>query len=648
MDHFVINLKRQQCEDCKPSTSQSAQLSSKERVRKRKKYSFQDDWETEYFIVENPDKTGVICLLCDSHLSGFRRSNCERHFKTNHSSCSKQYPLGSEERKVRLHELKQNFKISQVVIENKTFEENTVATLISYDIAHILAKYSRPFSDGEIMKKCIISAVERLSEALPVEYKKRLMSTANNIPLSSSTITRRVEHISREMKSNLIKKMASCHFMSLLIDESTDIGGVRQLLCFVRFVHDNGNVSEEFLNVIPISERATGEDIFIALMVFFKENSIDSNKLISLVTDRTPTMISLHRGLVAHLAQSLPDIIDYHCFNHVELFCNHIGTEEVKNFLVVIVKLINFLMSKPLSRRLLKLLHEEMQSLQNEFVMHVDVCSLSKGKTLSRVWELFDEIKTFLSENFSGKFPEIYSDDFKIAFSFYVDFLSILNELNLELQMKSKLVTDLYDTITVFQCKLLLITEELEEGLLHNFPELKRTLQECCQNFCPDYVKLSIMSLSKEFQIRFEHLKIHIERFELCCNPVQFDVNKLKAVFSQHELPTAELELCEMQASTVIKLLHTNSSCEDFWKTSETKKFPLIRAEALKVLCLFGRTCICEAAFSFVNNLKNKNFKKRARISQDHLEHCLRVALSSKEEVNLENLVSEIQSQGSH
>lgn len=84
------------------------------------------------------------------------------------------------------------------MITNTPAEENKLATLISYEVSHILAKHSKPYSDGEIIKKCIISAVERLTESLPDKFKKTQVSMAKNIPLSNNTVTRRVEDISKE------------------------------------------------------------------------------------------------------------------------------------------------------------------------------------------------------------------------------------------------------------------------------------------------------------------------------------------------------------------------------------------------------------------------------------------------------------------
>ena len=100
-----------------------------------------------------------------------------------------------------------------------------------------------------------------------------------------------------------------------------------------------------------------------------------------------------------------------------------------------------------------------------------------------------------------------------------------------------------------------------------------------------------------------------------------------------------------MQRPTaLLKLLHKESRYESFWKSAVTRESPLIRQDALKVLCLFGEMNVCEAAFSLMNNMKNK---KRARISHEHLDQFLRVALSNTEEIDLEKLAHSVQNQGS-
>ena len=167
---------------------------------------------------------------------------------------------------------------------------------------------------------------------------------------------------------------------------------------------------------------------------------------------------------------------------------------------------------------------------------------------------MFSEVKAFISEKYPGKFPEIYTDDFKLSFAFAVDLLSILNKLNLELQGRNKLITDLFDTISAFQSKLSLFSKQLAQSLVRHFPELKKTLEEYSdsQCTCPTYVRTSILSLSKEFERRFQNLEVHVDRFQLCSMPMHFDKEKLKNVFSQHDLPVAEMELSEIQSSTAL------------------------------------------------------------------------------------------------
>lgn len=123
---------------------------------------------------------------------------------------------------------------------------------------------------------------------------------------------------------------------------------------------------------------------------------------------------------------------------------------------------------------------------------------------------------------------------------------------------------------------------------------------------------LTVLFRGSEFSAREHKLRIseeicrheephtHTQRFQLCSNPFSADVNILENVFSQESHPEAEMELIEIQSSTALKLLHKECNYESFWKSADTRKFPLIRHEALKVLHLFGITYTCEAAFSFI------------------------------------------------
>ena len=308
MDRFLIKQARKRDDESQPSTSQTSEKSTVvQREKKPKHYSFREEWEVEFFVVENSQKTGVVCLLCQSPLTGFRRSNCERHLRTHHPSISDLFPTGSNARMVKLQELKNSFRKGKDMLARGVIDENAIATLISFDVSKLIVKHSKPVSDGEMIKECIIKAVQRLTENLPLpdSQKKRLVSTVNNIPLSRRTVTRRVEDIAMELKSNLMKELQSCLYMSLAVDESVDIGGIPQLLCYVRFVNESGCVGEEFLCTLPLHERATGEDIFSVLKTFLEDNCIECKKIISLATDGAPSMVGKHKGLTSYVSRLL-------------------------------------------------------------------------------------------------------------------------------------------------------------------------------------------------------------------------------------------------------------------------------------------------------------------------------------------------------
>ena len=104
--------------------------------------------------------------------------------------------------------------------------------------------------------------------------------------------------------------------MSLAVDEYTDIGDVPQLNCNIMLVNDDGCVSEEFLTVLPLLGRTSGEDIFNVIMKFFKDNSINIKKLVSVATDGAPSMVGRQKGLFFFLTivaryNSLPLLYSY-------------------------------------------------------------------------------------------------------------------------------------------------------------------------------------------------------------------------------------------------------------------------------------------------------------------------------------------------
>lgn len=109
--------------------------------------------------------------------------------------------------------------------------------------------------------------------------------------------------------------------------------------------------------------------------------------------------------------------------------------------------------------------------------------------------------------------------------------------------------------------------------------------------------------------------------------------------------PFQENAEVESLTSKIAELFHLNSSgVEDeilklqadielkprahgqFWNLLTGVKYPNMRKCATYLTALFGSTYLCESAFSHMKIIKSKN---RSTIADEHLEVCLRLAVSS-------------------
>lgn len=115
--------------------------------------------------------------------------------------------------------------------------EEAIAT--SYDIAFLLAKKKKPFSDAE---EIIRPSLDIIGKRI---LKDSCVGKLAAIPLSRATITRRSESLVENIREQLNEVGKACKFFSLCMDESTDVCHISQLAIFVRAVDDDFVVTED-------------------------------------------------------------------------------------------------------------------------------------------------------------------------------------------------------------------------------------------------------------------------------------------------------------------------------------------------------------------------------------------------------------------
>ena len=148
----------------------------------------------------------------------------------------------------------------------------------SYRVAYHLGVAGKPYSDGELVKRCLIEVVKCIHPGKETDYSL--------IAPSRYTIQPRQNDIAKQLTLSLqtmIDKEAS--LFSLAIDESTDIEDSAQLLVFIRSLSPRFDLCDDLLSMEILSSRIRGEDIFVAVKNICLRNGSDLKNLRGICTD---------------------------------------------------------------------------------------------------------------------------------------------------------------------------------------------------------------------------------------------------------------------------------------------------------------------------------------------------------------------------
>uniref|UniRef100_UPI0037E96EB7 general transcription factor II-I repeat domain-containing protein 2-like n=1 Tax=Semicossyphus pulcher TaxID=241346 RepID=UPI0037E96EB7 len=268
--------------------------SRKKRCFGEEKRRFQDKWTKAYFVVPHgSDK--VMCLICKQVNAMLKDFNIKRHYNTNHKTYDK---LTGEERTSKLEQLKRGYTAQQSVFTNLA-KSGEAVTQASYVVAQEIARRSKPFSDREFVRDCIL----KVADIVCPEQKTKV----RDISLSNDTVTRRIEDLANDLKEQLGQRVEGLETgaFSIALDESTDISDTAQLLIFIRTVTENFEIGEELLSLESIKDRARGVDICDAVCRSLDAYNVKLLSMVGVTTDGAPAMIGRKTGAVSLLSEKV-------------------------------------------------------------------------------------------------------------------------------------------------------------------------------------------------------------------------------------------------------------------------------------------------------------------------------------------------------
>lgn len=487
----------------------------------------------------------------------------------------------------------------------------------SYRASLRIAKAGKPHTIGEQL--CLPLAKEMTRIMCGEKAAKEL----NLVPLSNDTVSRRIKDMANDVKKTLIERVKNSQYFAIQLDETTDVADLAYLLVYVRYEND-GAAQEDFMFCQSLETRTTAEHIFQVLDTFIQENGMDWKKCVGVCSDGARAMTGRHSGVAARIREVAPEIRWTHCSIHREALAVKKMPGGLKSVLDAAVKTVNFIKARPMNARLFRVLCEEMGSEHVQLLLHTEVRWLSRGKVLSRLFELHREVQIFLHDT---NFP--LSDNFEDTvwlsqLAYLSDIFSRLNELNLGLQGLSINVFDVQDKINALLKKLELFEIKVNTGDVSAFPALESFLSDndlTLDDGIRENIAAHLVSLRQQFLDYFPVMP-EAEACSWMRNPFSIDISQMS---SSENLTVAEQEsLIDLSCDESLKAAFRKQTLLDFW-IKQHSEYPVLSDKAVRFLLPFVTTYLCEKGFSSLVVIKTKY---RSRVDA---EPNLRLKLTSIE-----------------
>ncbi|CAG2244184.1 unnamed protein product [Mytilus edulis] len=121
-----------------------------------------------------------------------------------------------------------------------------------------------------------------------------------------------------QTENDLVEKVKAADCFSVLLDDSSDVSTIEQMICYVNFW--NGNACDiNFLfieNVLKNASFANAENLYTVVKSKLESLGLDMSKLSGVSTDGASVMVGKKEGLVKRLKDDNPALVAIHCICH--------------------------------------------------------------------------------------------------------------------------------------------------------------------------------------------------------------------------------------------------------------------------------------------------------------------------------------------
>ncbi|XP_067143100.1 zinc finger BED domain-containing protein 5-like [Centruroides vittatus] len=245
-----------------------------------------DKWYGFTFCVVG-DEERPMCVICNEKLAkeSMKPAKLKRHLETKH----------------------------------KELQNKHKALRASKEVSYLIGKTMKPHTIGESL---IFPAATKMTSIM---HGNKYGDELKTIPLSRDTVSQRISEMSRNIESEVIKRIQNSSVFALQLDETTDI-------IYVRFIF-NEDITETFLCCKSLEVKTTGEKIFEVINEYFEAKSLTWANCVAVCTDGAAALTGSNKGLRGLIQKVAPHMVFNHCMIHRQALVAKDMDEELHNIL---------------------------------------------------------------------------------------------------------------------------------------------------------------------------------------------------------------------------------------------------------------------------------------------------------------------------
>ena len=301
--------------------------------------------------------------------------------------------------------------------------------------------------------------------------------------------------------------------------------------------------------------------------------------------------------------------------------------------------MVNYIRGRAKKHRMFMKLCEGMEASHKRLIFHCEVRWLSRGRVLSRVFELRKELGAFFLEEKDQRATKFFDHLWLAKLSYMACVFEHLNKLNISLRGKDSDVFKSTGKVDALKLKIPLWKKRVKSQNFSDFPMLDNFIDECEEGFA-ESVMTDLVPLI------LAHLELLQENFENYFPKEQSSYLEANTWVLQPfiDLPTEDEDLLDLRTDLFQKVLFEGTPYADFWvQLWHVPEYKKLAEKAISLLIQSPSTYLCENGFSTLSQIKTKQ-----RNLIEKIDHLMRGALETELVPCYDQLVGKLQHQKSH